>query len=371
MLSLAFTSALLSGQVPVEERQLELLLNTIATVRQELEQTRADRSSVYVEIESSEKAIADVEAKIAAINIRLATAQNELASLQDEAAELELARSRQQAILMQYLVNAWQSARLEKLQLLLNQQNLRKTARMLQFYNYFSEARAERIAAFTLTLQQLAELSSSIEVTTAMLDQEYQALSVQESVLEAQQSERRQVLDTLDIALAEGNNQIQQLEFEKIELELLLEELQRAVTDLTPDGANLPFADMKGSLNWPVDGPVSNNFGSSHELGDLTWEGITISAQPGSPIKAIHPGRVVFSDWFGNSGLLLIIDHGDGYMSLYAHNQALMKTVGDWVAAGETIAATGNTGGQREAALYFEIRRNGTAINPVEWLGKR
>ncbi len=120
-------------------------------------------------------------------------------------------------------------------------------------------------------------------------------------------------------------------------------------------------------MPWPLEGPHLNRFGERHSLGDLTWEGVTIGASAGENVRAIHQGRVIFADWFTTSGLLLIIDHGDGYMSLYAHNQELYKTVGEWVAAGDVVAAAGNTGGQREPSLYFEIRRNGRAENPVNW----
>jgi septal ring factor EnvC (AmiA/AmiB activator) len=150
-------------------------------------------------------------------------------------------------------------------------------------------------------------------------------------------------------------------------VEALLEELRNSIAELDAGGADTPFAERKGMLPWPTDGKVLYRFGSKHELGDLTRDGITLAAAAGTRVQAVHHGRVVFSDWLGNSGQLLIIDHGDGFMTLYAHNQELLKTEGDWVAAGETIATVGNTGGQRDSALYFEIRRNGKAENPVNW----
>ena len=157
------------------------------------------------------------------------------------------------------------------------------------------------------------------------------------------------------------------MERDKIEIELLLDELQNSLADIPLDAEREPFANRKGQLIWPLNGSLINAFGTKHSLGDLTWEGVTIGATAGADIRAIHHGRVIFADWFNTSGLLLIIDHGDGYMSLYAHNQELFKTVGEWVASGEVIAAAGNTGGQREPSLYFEIRRNGRAENPVNW----
>jgi septal ring factor EnvC (AmiA/AmiB activator) len=150
-------------------------------------------------------------------------------------------------------------------------------------------------------------------------------------------------------------------------MELLLEELRLSIANISLGSDQQDFATMKGLLPWPVAGRLSNNWGSSYGLGDLNWEGVTVDAREGSEVRAIHHGRVVFSDWFSSSGLLLIIDHGDGYMSLYAQNQALFKEVGEWVNSGETIATVGNTGGKEEYGLYFEIRHNGESEDPSAW----
>ena len=150
-------------------------------------------------------------------------------------------------------------------------------------------------------------------------------------------------------------------------MEILIEELRRSITNLSLDDQDQPFADRRGSLPWPVDGRLANRWGSSYGLGDLDWQGVTLSAAEGSEVRSIHHGRVVFSDWFSSSGLLLIIDHGDGYMSLYGHNQSLAKEVGDWVEIHEVIASVGMSGGQKKSALYFEIRKNGQPNNPGKW----
>jgi murein hydrolase activator len=150
-----------------------------------------------------------------------------------------------------------------------------------------------------------------------------------------------------------------------------LQELQSSAPELSLDEEQEAFTDRKGQMPWPLEGPHINSFGARHSLGDLTWEGITIGASAGENVRAIHHGRVVFAGWFATSGLLLIIDHGGGYMSLYAHNQELYKAVGEWVAAGDVIAAAGSTGGQREPSLYFEIRHDGRAENPLSWCAPR
>ncbi|HEY7775443.1 MAG TPA: peptidoglycan DD-metalloendopeptidase family protein, partial [Kineobactrum sp.] len=128
-----------------------------------------------------------------------------------------------------------------------------------------------------------------------------------------------------------------------------------------------PFASTRGSLAWPVSGRRGNSFGASRGAGGMRWHGINLRAEEGTPVKAVHHGRVVFADWLRGSGLLLILDHGDGYMSLYAHNQSLLREVGEWVGPGTTIATVGNTGGSNRAGLYFEIRKDGKPVDPVVW----
>jgi septal ring factor EnvC (AmiA/AmiB activator) len=154
-------------------------------------------------------------------------------------------------------------------------------------------------------------------------------------------------------------------------MERLIEELQLSIANLSLEGQQHTFQNLKGNLIWPVKGAVINSWGSNYGLGDLNWQGITISAENGSDVRAVHHGRVVFADWFSSSGLLLIIDHGGGYMSLYAHNKALFRDVGEWVNSGDIIASVGNTGGQQEYGLYFEIRYNGESENPSGWLMAR
>src|SRR5690606_140784 len=141
----------------------------------------------------------------------------------------------------------------------------------------------------------------------------------------------------------------------------------RSLRNLGLGNQQQPFAELKGQLPWPAQGSLMNSFGSRQSQGDLTWQGGNIRVEAGAQVRAIHHGRVVFADWFGRSGLLLIIDHGDGYMSLYAQNEQLLHGVGDWVGSGEVIATAGNTGGQSETSLYFEIRHQGRSQDPVAW----
>ena len=134
---------------------------------------------------------------------------------------------------------------------------------------------------------------------------------------------------------------------------------------------HIPFPELKGLLPWPGDGPLVARFGANYEIGNLRRKGIIIAAEEGSAVRAVHSGRVVFANWLKGSGLLIILDHSDGYMSVYAHNQTLLKHSGDWVGGGEIISTTGSSGGQDSAGIYFEIRQNGVASNPLDWFSSR
>jgi len=368
LLSFCFASLPLRAQAPPDPAELERLEAAIARVQGELASTRNERSAVQEAVLASERQIAAVQQQVATLNAEVARRKTELQQLEVQQQTLHEQRLQQQQLLAVYLKSAWMTGTEEYLKLVLNQQDPLQGARMLRYYNYFSTARARHIASFNLVLAELDLVATQIEAGTLELELQQGELAGQQAVLAASQAERQQALASLDTQLTNRGEELQQLEREKYEIELLFEELRRSIVEIPFGDDQEPFAARKGSMTWPLDGRVVNTFGTRHALGDLTWEGLTIAATAGSDIRAVHHGRVVFADWFNTSGLLLIIDHGDGYMSLYAHNQELYRVVGAWVAGGEVVAAAGNTGGQREPGLYFEIRHNGRAENPASWL---
>jgi len=154
---------------------------------------------------------------------------------------------------------------------------------------------------------------------------------------------------------------------DRSQLERLLDAVEQSIANLEIPSDYRPFHKLKGKLHWPTKGKISKRFGSSRSGSNLRWQGVTLTAKEGSEVNAIHHGRVVFADWFRGSGLLIIIDHGDGYMSLYGHNQSLLIEPGDWVTVGEQIATVGNSGGKKHAGLYFEIRHKGQPTDPRHW----
>jgi len=355
------------AQQEVSEAELARLQDSIRKVRSELDNTRAERSAAAKSLEQTELAIARVQTALRQLATEIETLGREREALASQQESLEAARAAQLEQVGQYLRAASLLGQGSELKLLLNQDDPARAARLLQYYRYLSSARSERLSEFRATLASLSEVSTDLAQNTRELEARQAKLGEEEKELAASQAQRLALLDELDIELAEGGQALARLEAQQREIELLLEELRSSIADLDLGVADTPFAERRGKLPWPVDARPSNRFGSQRAQGDLLWEGLFLPAAAGTDVRAVHHGRVVFADWLGNSGQLLIIDHGDGYMSLYAHNQQLYRTVGEWVSGGDRIASVGNTGGQREPGLYFEIRRNGTAENPVNW----
>ena len=356
------------GQNNPSQADLDALAQTITNVQAQIENTRQQRGSVEIELETNEKAINDINQSINSIESRISSEQIRLTELELQNTELELARNAQATLINQYILAAYKNGREEYLKLILNQQSVSSSSRALRYYQYFNDARASKIIEFQETISEIAHISSEIQESSRTLSAQRNALMEQQSILEQRQNERLALLSELDEALTNSGNELSRLEVQYEEMALLIEELSLAILDISFGTQGEDFSGLRGSLPWPLEGPLLNSYGANYELGDLNWEGITIAGSSGAEVLAIHRGRVIYSDWFASSGLLLILDHGDGYMSLYAHNQSLYKEVGEWVTSGEAIATVGNTGGRGENGVYFEIRYNGESQDPINWL---
>ena len=368
---LLFDSVSIHAQIETNQEVSEEVLNSIIeaidVVKDELSERSTERTSVYEEIQTTEQTLSGIVTQISQTESVILENEIQLAELQSEKNSLLSQKFSQQKLINQYLRSAYQTGKQEYFKLLLNQESPSQSSRSLRYYQYFNDARREKIEKFNNLLIDLNTVEEKIFVASASLVEERERLGDRQSSLQISISKRQDLLDDLDVLLVNNNSKLEELETQRSDMELLLEELRRSIANISLGNDQQNFATLKGHLPWPVEGNLSNNWGKPYGLGDLAWEGVTIEAQEGSDVRAIHHGRVVFSNWFSSSGLLLIIDHGDGYMSLYAQNQALFKEVGEWVNSGETIASIGNTGGQKDFGLYFEIRYNGESENPSAW----
>ncbi|MDR0781941.1 MAG: peptidoglycan DD-metalloendopeptidase family protein [Pseudomonadales bacterium] len=371
LLCLLLPHSVLPAQDAASEQELARIIKAIDAVKGELAGLRRERGGLQKDVESAERRISEVRGALKTTQSDLTQAQTRLSALHQEAEQLDKQRRDQQDLVATYLRQAARTGEQSSLKLLLNQEQPQQAARLLRYNGYLTRARAALIQGYADNLARLDEVQRGIDTERLTLEARQRDLSAQDAQLASAQSARKTALTSLDTKLSSHGAELERLETQRIDIEVLLKELRRSITELPLDGSDQPITALKGRLPWPLQGRLTRSFGSRHELGDLTWEGLTLIAPAGTEVRAVHHGRVVFADWFGSSGLLLIVDHGDGYMSLYAHNQELYKAVGEWVGNGAVIAAAGNTGGQSETGLYFEMRHNGRAEDPANWLRAR
>ena len=351
--------------------QLKALEAEIADYRKQLEATRAEKSRVEAELRENEKKINQLLNRIKELEEALETGQRQTQALKAEQLALEADRTRQQRLLEQQLRAAHRIGSQEHLKLLLSQESPAEAARMLKFYEYFAEARAGQLAALKATLAELAEVGGKLTHANERRSRNLSELRRQQLALAAAQTERRSALAALTREQAVTGRRIQQLGDDRKQLEGLLSRIASGVRGLPLPSRTSAFAALQGQLLLPVHGQVAQAYGSQRSGGQLRWKGLLIAAAEGEPVHAIHDGQVVFSDWLRGFGLLLILNHGEGYMSLYGHNQALYRQAGDQVAQDDVIAIVGGTGGQRAPGLYFEIRSQGQPTDPALWCQAR
>ena len=352
-----------------EARQrLERLRTDIRALTAELRATSGEKDEATRALREAETAIATALGGVRAIDAQLAERQQELARLEDQRAALANKLKAQREDLAVLLRSAYALGRNEELKLLLQQEDVDAIARVLAYHRYFQRARVERIDSLMTDLQQLADLQRTIETRTAQLSATRGEREAEVRQLEARRGERETLLAGLDARLSDQRARLAVMARDEKGLLDLLERLRDVFADIPSrlDGAE-PFASLRGRMDLPVRGKVSTRFGGTDESGRRI-SGWLIQADSGSEVHAIARGRVAYADWLKGYGMLLILDHGDGYMSLYGYNDALRKEVGDWVSAGDTIATSGSSGGQKSPALYFELRLQGKPINPKSWL---
>ncbi len=353
------------------ERQLQALESEISKFKDMLDKTRGEKSTIEGNLEDNEKKINDLFNKIQTIEINLDRGENKISRLLNEQKELQLAKSEQQKHIGRQIRAAYQIGDQEYLKVLLNQDEPNQISRMLTYYDYFNRARARQIDTYNETIMQLRNITHLIETENLALEDNRNRLNVEQNEVVRVQVEKRKILATLNREISSTGKALEKKIGDRRQLEQLIERIQAGIINLpTPDDL-VPFVTLKGQLLLPVAGRISHHYGNNRIAGKLKWSGVVIDAKEGEPVYAVHYGRVVFSDWLRGFGLLMIINHGEGYMSLYGHNQVLYRETGEWVTAGDTIATVGDSGGQNKPGLYFEIRVAGKTADPQLWCRAR
>ena len=349
------------------EKKLQELESEINKFKEMLDKTRGKKSSLESNLEYNEKNINDLLKKIQNIESDLTEGKDRIGRLLDEEKELQLAKSEQQQYIAKQILAAYKMGNQEYLKVLLNQEDPNQISRMLTYYDYFNRARAEQIQAYSQTIEQLQNVANLIDSENQILANNGLKLQLERSELMLVQAKKRKVLVALNKEISTTGMEIEKLVADRRQLEQLIQRIQAGISNLPTPADVVPFQSLKGQLLLPVAGQISHRYGNRRNAGKLRWSGVLINAAEGASVYAVHYGRVVFSDWLRGFGLIMIINHGEGYMSLYGHNQVLYRETGDWVTAGETIAAVGDSGGQNKPGLYFEIRVAGKTADPQLW----
>ena len=354
------------SQVEIEAR-LKALDKEISNYKETLDSTQGQKSEIEATLERNEQGINKLINEIDTIEKELDTTNDKVSSLTEKQKELLTVKSEQQYYIEQQVRAAYEIGSQEYLKILLNQEDPNEIARMLTYYDYFNQARSRQIESYNLTLLDLDRVTQELAEETVVLESQRRALGAQQKSLANVQKEKQMTLKALINQISTTGSALLKLEQDRGRLEQLLDKLEESLANLDAPRNAQPFAGMQGKLLLPVEGRISHRFGNHRNQGKLRWHGIFIDAAEGESVYAVHYGRVVFSDWLRGFGLLMIVSHGEGYMSLYGHNQALFRETGDWVSAGEVIAAVGDSGGQDKTGLYFEIRIDGKPNNPQNW----
>ncbi|TWC41498.1 septal ring factor EnvC (AmiA/AmiB activator) [Pseudomonas sp. SJZ079] len=385
------------------QKQLEAARADVAELKKLLDKLQQEKSGVQQSLQKTETDMGQLEKQIKGLQNELQQSQDEIQQLDQEKKKLQSSRLEQQRLIGIQARAAYQSGRQEYVKLLLNQQQPEKFSRTLTYYDYLSEARMQQLATFNETLRQLANVEQDIANQQAQLLEQKSALDDRREQLAAVRQERQLVLATLSKEFSARDQKLKARQRDQAQLTSVLKTIeatlarqareaeqarQRALVEareqqrrsntpttsssgpLVSSGASYggPFDKARGKLPWPVDGRLVARYGTPRGGDARTkWDGVLIGAAAGSQVHAVHGGRVVFADWLRGAGLLVILDHGNGYLSLYGHNQSLLKDAGDVVKAGEPIATVGTSGGQDTPALYFAIRQQGRPSDPAQW----
>lgn len=301
------------------------------------------------------------------LNSKIATTVNNISEKEIEQISIKRRIAQQNEIIIQQLRSASQLGHQEPIKLLLNQEDPIKLARMFKYYDYFIHARSHKILEYTRDITDLSKIIDGIKQDKFSLVTSKEKLKIEQQSAELHLKERTQILKRLTNDITEDETRLRNLKIQRAGLQALIDAVSDIASSVEMTNQYRPFQSLKGNLSWPINGKLINNFGSKRS-GSMRWNGWLIKANKGTSVKTVHEGRVIFSDYLRGFGLMLILDHGDGFMTLYGHNQELLKDTGEWVNPKDEIAKAGNTGGLTESALYFEVRHQGQPKNPKIWL---
>ncbi|MRI32571.1 hypothetical protein EOPP23_06170 [Endozoicomonas sp. OPT23] len=347
------------------QSQLESIQTDIKHMKKLLDRLNKERGSAEKDLTEAEGGISELQNQVRDLEKRLKKGQASLKKLQSRQNDLTAQINDQKDRIASSVRSAYLASRDNKLKLLLNQQDPSEAARQLTYLKYLQKAQLDAIESFEQSIAELEENRQQQIKVNDQLASERSSLKKQQARLKSARKDRQKLLSKIKLRYANSGKRLKTLTAERKKVEEILAQLA------SRPYSGLPLNKLKGKLPWPVKGKVLYRYKQLRPDSPIRWQGVMIAAEPGSQVKAIHDGTVVFSDWLGDFGQLIIIDHGNNYLSLYGHNQWLLKQEGESILAGEPVALSGQTGGQSQPGVYLEIRRSGKNQNPTGWLKKK
>ncbi|ORU90262.1 MAG: peptidase M23 [Cycloclasticus sp. symbiont of Poecilosclerida sp. M] len=347
-------------------RQLASLREKMQVIEKNIEAGEASKSKEEKQLRIIEKNLGATSKKIKGLAKRLKQSNLKVKQLQQKQNGLIIGIEEQKGLLVEQIRTVYALGRQQKVKMLLNQQDPQRMDRIVQYYDYFNLARIGKVKELEGSILKLNAVEQNLTVEQAQFARLIKTKKLENQTLNKAKAQRKAVLATLHAGITQSGSELLSLKEDEKALRQLLTDIKRATDDIPVAAySREPFSKLRGKLGWPIKGVLQKKFGSIRPSG--RWDGVLIGAKEGATIRAVAHGRVVFSDWLRGYGLLLIIDHGEDYLSLYAFNESLYKEVGDWIEDGEAVATVGTSGGQAKAGLYFSIRKNGKPVNPVHW----
>ncbi len=344
-----------------EGKKLENIRGEIRQLSQSIEKDQGYYKTLQAELVKEEKLLGEIGSELHRLESKIQFENQQLSSLnQEKQRQLEsLAETRSQ--LGSLVRSAYALGRQERIKLFLNQQDPEVLNRVINYYDYFNRQRIQQIEAANRLILQISESEEKIQIAKMDLESSHQLKKQQLKEFERAKQNRTRLVAELQQSIKGKKQTLSRLKEDEAALSQLLKSIKQQQME-----QKQRFSSQKGKMSWPAKGYLKNLFGTVKAEG-VKWDGVFITAEEGSEIKSIHHGKVAYADWLRGYGLLIIVDHGEGYMSLYGHNQSLFKEAGDQVEAGESIALVGNSGGQNKPGLYFSIRKKGKPTNPKKW----
>ena len=358
------------GLAKIKERELEQVRDKISDLKKSLDRSASDRDRLTAELQEAEVEISEKRIRLKELERERDFSARRKAELDAQLARREAELDEESRELATQVRAAYMSGSQEKIKLLLNQRDPATIGRLMAYYGYLSEYRSENIEVVTAAIRDLAQLHSQVAAEEARIAELAKARYDELSKLGLAQDKRKILLASLKEKISGQGREVERLAAQEKDLTRLIAELTSILSDY-PISSEAPFTTHKGRLTWPVAGTLTHDFGQPRVAGQLKWNGVVLAAPRGKEVRSVYHGRVEFADWLAGLGLLVIVNHGEGYMTLYGYNETILKNTGDWVAPGDVIATVGDSGGQAQPGLYFEIRKGTQPINPRQWITRR